>query len=58
MLLNARQLATYLNIGRDRSYALMKSSGFPSVKIGSRYYVDTQMLDHWIKSYAGKRYIL
>ena len=58
MLWTAKELGEYLNIGRDRSYALMRASGFPSIKIGSRFYVTQEAVDEWLKRYAGRKFLL
>lgn len=39
-LLKAKEVGEYLGISNSKLYGLMKSRSFPSVKIGSRYYVD------------------
>lgn len=39
MMLSTKELQTELRIGRDKAYALMHNSAFPSLKIGGRYYV-------------------
>lgn len=57
-MLTAKDLQVQLKIGRDRAYALMHSKGFPSIKIGSRYYVTQAALDAWLERYAYKSYIL
>ena len=36
-ILNVRDLQKYLKIGRDKAYSLMKTKGFPSIKIGGQY---------------------
>jgi excisionase family DNA binding protein len=58
MLLSTRDLQNSLKIGRDTAYALMHCSGFPSMKIGGRYYVSRQELDKWLERTAYKTFIL
>ena len=55
-MLTVKELCRVLRIGRDKGYALMKSTGFPSVVIGKRYFVSTRALDDWLKRYEYKRY--
>ena len=37
-LMTIKELQSYLGIGKDKAYALVKSKSFPAVKIGGRYY--------------------
>lgn len=57
-MLTAKDLQAKLKIGRDRAYALMRSKGFPSIKLGGRYYVSEEALERWIKEYEYKTYVL
>lgn len=47
-----------MGFGRDRSYALMKSKGFPATRIGKTYYVTEENFYKWLNDYAGKEFIL
>lgn len=58
MLLNVKDLQELLKIGRDTAYALMHAKGFPSIKIGGRYYVAREALDKWLDQYAYKTFAL
>lgn len=58
MLLTVKELQATLNIGRDTAYALMHSQGFPSMKLGGRYYVAREELEKWVQRYAYKSYAL
>lgn len=58
MLLTVKDLIQLLNVGRDTAYALMHSKGFPSMKIGGRYYVSREELLKWLDKYAYKSYEL
>ncbi len=55
-ILTARELGQALHIGRDKAYALIKSSGFPSTCIGKRYIVTEKALKEWLQQYEHKRY--
>ena len=57
-MLTTKEVQKILKIGRDRSYALMRSKGFPSIKIGARYYVTEEALNEWLRRYAYKTYKL
>ncbi|MCM1046580.1 MAG: helix-turn-helix domain-containing protein [Candidatus Gastranaerophilales bacterium] len=58
MLLGTKDLQAKLRIGRDRTYALMRASAFPSMKIGGRYYVVEAEVDDWLKRHAYKEFKL
>lgn len=56
--LTPKALAVRLSIGRDKAYALMRSSGFPSIMIGDRFIVTEEALERWIHDCEGKCYDL
>lgn len=58
MLLGTKDLQAKLRISRDRAYALMRASAFPSMKLGGRYYVAEKEVDEWLKRYAYKSFEL
>lgn len=55
MLLTVDDLRKKLGVGRDRAYALMHSATFPSMKMGSRYYISEEALGRWIKYMENKK---
>lgn len=57
-MLTTKDLQQILKIGRDRAYALMRSKAFPSMKIGTRYYVTQEALDDWLRKYAYKTFVI
>lgn len=57
-LLTVKDLRRILPLGRDRCYALMHSSGFPSMRIGRNFFVRTTALLEWLDSYQGKKFLL
>ena len=50
-ILNVRDLQKYLKIGRDKAYSLMKTKGFPSIKIGGQYIVREKDLDEYLNKF-------
>lgn len=58
MLLNVKELMAELGIGRDFAYALMQSKGFPSIRIGKRYFVEKDALHNWLTRNQNKEYTL
>ena len=55
-LLTVQETQSLLRIGRDKAYALMHSKGFPSVKIGGRYFVEEEALREWLNKYRYKEF--
>lgn len=47
-ILDSRALSEYLGIGRDKSIALMRSQGFPSLQLGKKYIVTSKALEEWL----------
>ena len=56
MLLTVKDLQSLLNISRDLAYGLMHADGFPSMKIGGRYFVSRDALERWLQRYEGKEF--
>ena len=48
IMLSVPQLATALGISRSGAYALVRSAGFPALKIGSRIVIPKDELLAWI----------
>lgn len=40
-----------LTIGTNKAYNLIKSDGFPSIKIGRKYLVPKDEFEKWVKTY-------
>lgn len=57
-LLTVKELMQHLHVGRDKAYALMHSSGFPAIRIGSQYFVDKDALRTWVDKQAYKTFEL
>lgn len=55
-LMTIKELQSYLGIGKDKAYALVKSKSFPAVKIGGRYYVMKSGFVSWLERKIGKIY--
>ncbi len=49
-----QDIQTMFGIGRNKALALMKTDGFPVLKIGRTYYVDSEKLEEWIVENRGK----
>lgn len=53
-----KDLEEYLNIGRSKALNLMRSAGFPSIRLGRRYFVMRSDLEDWIRKYRYRTYEL
>ncbi|WP_347007949.1 helix-turn-helix domain-containing protein [Coprococcus eutactus] len=42
------------NIGRKKAIELMNSDGFPVIRFGRIYRVDSVELEHWIEQHRGE----
>ncbi len=54
MLLNTEELRNRLGVSREVAYRLMRSDCFPSMRLGTRYYVDEERLTEWLRKSAYK----
>lgn len=46
------EAAEILGISKSRMYELVRSDGFPSLKIGKRILVSIKGLEHWVEKQA------
>lgn len=53
---NTKDLQDILKIGRNVAYELMKSDGFPSFQINTKYFVTETALNEWLESAKGKTF--
>ena len=53
-VLLTKDLMTYMHIGKEKAYALMRSKSFPSSKIGKTYFVTMVNLQQWLNENVGK----
>lgn len=49
-ILTVEELKDVLKISEKRAKALMRTNGFPSIKIGREYRVEEQALIEWMKT--------
>lgn len=53
--LNVKELAAYLGVGLNVAYGLVRTPGFPALKIGERrIIVPIDSLNQWMKDNASK----
>ena len=55
--LSPDDLIEMLPLGRDKVYELIRSPGFPAVKIRRSYIIWRPSLEKWIKEYEGNEFI-
>ena len=53
-MLTVKEIQNELKIGRDRAYSLVRSKGFPAIKIGARFYVTEEALKKWLEKNEGR----
>lgn len=51
-ILHIKHVAEYLGIWRESAGSLMKTKGFPSVKVGKRRYVYREAFKKWLMNTA------
>lgn len=54
-LLTVEEMAKVLRIGRVKAYQVVKTPGFPSVKIGRSVRVPAESLSIWIQQQQGNK---
>ncbi len=57
-LLRVKDIEEIFGCGRNKAYELMKSPGFPAIRIGKNLYVSKEELEKWLEDYTGKEYYL
>ena len=57
-LLSPKDVKEHLNIGKDYVYNLIKTDGFPSIKIGKRYFIPEDAFNKWIENYTFAEYFI
>lgn len=56
LVLTAKDLKNVLKCGINRAYELMRSSSFPSTKLGGRYLVTVSALNDWLARYENRTF--
>ena len=54
ILYTSKDIQNIFKLGRDKTYLLMHSKGFPIIQIGREYYVPKNKLERWIDGNVGK----
>ena len=45
-------------LSRDKAYALMQATAFPSIQIGKTYFVTEENFKKWLAENTGRRFVL
>lgn len=53
MYLTPKDVAVYLQVGKDKAYALCRLSGFPAIKFGASYRIDPKKFEKWLDEHIG-----
>ena len=48
-IMDVRQLASYLGIGKSKIYNLIRQKKIPASRIGRQYRFSKQVIDNWMK---------
>ena len=51
----AEQMSKNVPIGISKIYAMVKEPGFPSIKVGGRYYVLIDRVNEWLEEQSRKK---
>lgn len=52
------EIADILKIGKTKAYQLMRTDGFPAIKLQRTYRVSEQDFMKWANDYKGKEYLV
>lgn len=55
MMLSVSEMAAALGISHAGAYELVRTEGFPALKIGSRIVIPKEELWEWVKQNTGKK---
>ena len=53
-VLTPKQVAEYLQLGRDKTYQMLKSGELPCARIGRTYRIQRRALDDWLARRAAE----
>ncbi len=56
--MTVKDIAAALRIGNTSAYKLVKSAGFPAIKIQHNYRISRSQFIKWCENYAGREYLL
>ena len=54
--MTVREFATYMGIGLNSAYNMVRSKGFPCIRLGKKYLVITDKVEDFINNNIGKTF--
>ena len=54
MTITVHELAAHMGISKPKAYELVRSDGFPAIKVGRRIVIPTDSFKHWLDLQSGK----
>ncbi len=49
VMIGVKDIMQRMGIGRDRAYEIIKRNEFPTIKVGRRYLVHSDVFDKWLR---------
>lgn len=56
-LLTPKDIQYIIGLGKNQTYALMNSAGFPTIRLNNRMFVTVQDFNAWLSTYKGRSYL-
>ncbi len=57
VMYDSKDIQQIFRCGRTQLYELLNTRGFPTIRIGAKFYVEKKALEKWIAQNQGKRVI-
>lgn len=57
VIYDSNDIRRIFKCGRNQLYELLNTRGFPTIRIGAKFYVEKKALEKWIAQNQGKRVI-
>lgn len=54
-LYDVNEIKKIFSCGKNTAYDIMNSSGFPSIRVGRKIFVEKEEFEKWLQKNAGKR---
>ncbi len=57
IMYNSKDIQRIFKCGRKQLYEILNTRGFPTIRIGAKFYVEKKALEKWIAQNQGKKVI-
>lgn len=57
-MLKVKDIQKNLGVSKDKAYTIIRTKGFPKIKIGRRYYIPEKEYEKWLKEHLRRKVIL